>query len=72
MYIIYHSLLLSSMLGKGKCCQIKILDKGRSACYNTAGIKQYGLTGGAAMEDAELILLYDYYGDLLTTRQKEV
>ena len=24
------------------------------------------------MEDAELILLYDYYGDLLTSRQREV
>lgn len=24
------------------------------------------------MEDAELILLYDYYGDLLTDRQKEI
>ena len=24
------------------------------------------------MEDAELILLYDYYGDLLTSRQRDV
>ena len=55
----------------GEICQIKILDNLPASCYNTAGIKQESLTGGESMESAELILLYDYYGDLLTQRQKE-
>ena len=39
--------------------------------YTISGVKGNALSqGGQSMESVELILLFDYYGDLLTDRQK--
>ena len=39
--------------------------------YTTSGVKGNTLSaGGGRMESVELLLLFDYYGDLLTDRQR--
>jgi predicted DNA-binding protein YlxM (UPF0122 family) len=38
--------------------------------YDTSGVKLNSLTDGGTMDALEMTLLFDYYGDLLTPRQK--
>lgn len=38
--------------------------------YTVSGVKEKTLAGEVNMDSLEMILLFDYYGDLLTDRQK--
>ena len=51
-------------------CQGKILDKYVLLVYDALGVKEKGLTGRRDMDALEMTLLFDYYGDLLTDRQR--
>ncbi len=39
--------------------------------YAISGVKGKHLTGGRGMDALEMTLLFDYYGDLLTERQRQ-
>jgi predicted DNA-binding protein YlxM (UPF0122 family) len=48
-----------------------MLDKLLALMYTVPGVKENALSqGGQVMDSLEMILLFDYYGDLLTDRQK--
>lgn len=51
-------------------CQGKILDKPTSLLYDTSGVKGKALTGEETMDALQMALLFDYYGELLTERQR--
>jgi len=51
-------------------CQGKILDKLRSIVYDTSGVKENTLTEEGIMDALQMTLLFDYYGELLTDRQR--
>lgn len=51
-------------------CQGKILDKHLGMVYDTEDVKENALTKEAAMDALQMSLLYDYYGELLTDRQR--
>ena len=51
-------------------CQGKILDKRRPMVYDTSGVKENTLTEEDVMDALHMALLFDYYGDLLTDRQR--
>ena len=51
-------------------CQGKILDKPAPLVYDTSGVKENDLTGEDAMDALQMTLLFDYYGELLTDRQR--
>lgn len=52
-------------------CSGKILDIPEGVCYNTREVKEFALTGEAAMDALEMTLLYDFYGGMLTEKQRE-
>ena len=47
-----------------------MLDKRHLIVYTISGVKGKALAEEVAMDSLKLILLFDYYGDLLTARQK--
>ena len=51
-------------------CQGKILDKPLSMVYDTSGVKGKTLTEEDSMDALQMTLLFDYYGELLTDRQR--
>ena len=51
-------------------CQGKILDKHVVMMYYTSGVKENTLTEEDVMDALQMTLLLDYYGDLLTDRQR--
>ena len=51
-------------------CQGKILDKPVLMVYDTSGVKEKTLTGEGTMDALQMTLLFDYYGELLTERQR--
>ena len=51
-------------------CQGKILDKLVCIVYDTSGVKEKDLTEEGFMDALQMTLLFDYYGDLLTDRQR--
>ena len=51
-------------------CQGKILDKPASVVYDTSGVKGKALTEEGTMDALQMTLLFDYYGELLTDRQR--
>ena len=51
-------------------CQGKILDKSATVLYDTSGVKGNDLTEEEVMDALQMTLLFDYYGELLTDRQR--
>lgn len=51
-------------------CQGKVLDKGMNLVYDTSGVKENTLTEEEIMDALQMTLLFDYYGELLTERQR--
>ena len=51
-------------------CQGKVLDKWCVLLYDTSGVKEMTLTGEDSMDTLQMTLLFDYYGELLTDRQR--
>ena len=51
-------------------CQGKTLDKYETMLYDTSGVKEKTLTEEACMDALQMTLLFDYYGELLTERQR--
>ena len=51
-------------------CQGKILDKPDTLVYDTSGVKEKPLTEEDIMDALQMTLLFDYYGELLTDRQR--
>ena len=51
-------------------CQGKILDKPTSLLYDTSGVKGKAMTGEETKDALQMALLFDYYGELLTERQR--
>ena len=51
-------------------CQGKVLDKPPSMVYDTSGVKEKTLTEEEIMDALQMTLLFDYYGELLTDRQR--
>lgn len=51
-------------------CQGKILDKPETMVYDTSGVKEKTLTEEELMDALQMTLLFDYYGELLTERQR--
>ena len=51
-------------------CQGKVLDKSCCLMYDTSGVKGKALTGEELMDALQMTLLFDYYGELLTDRQR--
>ena len=51
-------------------CQGKVLDKWSPMLYDTSGVKEKTLTGEDPMDALQMTLLFDYYGELLTERQR--
>ena len=51
-------------------CQGKILDKPLTMVYDTSGVKENHLTKEGIMDALQMTLLFDYYGELLTDRQR--
>ena len=51
-------------------CQGKILDKPVFMVYDTSGVKGNALTGEEIMDALQMTLLFDYYEELLTDRQR--
>ena len=54
------------------CCPVKMLDRRGRVWYDTQAVKANALKGGAGMVDTPLdrALLLDFYGELLTQRQR--
>ena len=66
---------MSENNGDYAACQVFLLDSGREIRYNKQAVKAQTLSeanGGSAMKhDAwTMALLYDYYGELLTEKQR--
>ena len=51
-------------------CQGKVLDKWSPMLYDTSGVKGKTLTEEDPMDALQMTLLFDYYGELLTERQR--
>ena len=51
-------------------CQGIILDKHTQIVYDTTGVKEKSLTEEDSMDTLQMTLLFDYYGELLTDRQR--
>ena len=51
-------------------CQGKVLDKLLPMLYDTPGVKGKTLTEEDPMDALQMTLLFDYYGELLTDRQR--
>ena len=51
-------------------CQGKVLDKPLRIVYHTSGVKGKALTEEETMDALQMTLLFDYYGELLTERQR--
>ena len=52
-------------------CSGKVLDIPYKLCYNALAFKEIYLTGGVLMDALEMALLFDYYGGMLTEKQRQ-